>query len=94
MAKTKRKNKAEHKMYSIDWLYDLFGQNPDFQAFKIGSNVIDVVVPTLNDMSFAEGGAIRLIAHILVDSCGKVKVCSAKKDSNGTVHYHLSTGVK
>lgn len=85
---------AKAKMYSCDWLYDLFGSNPDFEAAKIGSNVIEVIVPRLNDLAFAEGGAMRLIAHILVDGNGKVKLCGAKKGKNGQVCYRLSTNVK
>lgn len=85
---------AKKKMYTCDWLYDVFGSNPDFEAAKIGSNVIEVIVPKLNDLAFAEGGAIRLIAHVLADANGKVKLCSVKAGKNGQVCYRLSTSVK
>lgn len=90
MAKKLKKNNE----FSCEWLYGVFGENPDFEAVKVGSNVIEIRLMKLNDLAFREGGAIRLIANILVDSNGKVHLTSVVKRKDNTICYRLSTSVK
>jgi tRNA U54 and U55 pseudouridine synthase Pus10 len=95
--KTKKNNKKKIqkpmlRTFSGKWLRELFGSSQDFNVRMLGSNVVEVIIPRLNDSVFEEGGAVRLIAHILVDSDGRVKICKVSKDDNG-IHYRLSTSV-
>ena len=86
--------KRKNNEFSCEWLFNLFGENPDFEAVKVGSNVIEIRLSKLNDLAFREGGAIRLIANILVDSNGKVHLTSVVKRKDNTICYRISTSVK
>lgn len=79
--------------FSLNWMNELFNGSEGFEAVKVGSNVIEVRMRKLDDLAFEEGGPIRLIANILVDSNGKVNLTSVVK-KNQQICYRLSTSVR
>ena len=93
MRRTLKKKKVISE-FSLEWLYNVFGENPEFEAVKKGSNVIEIRVAKLNDLVFREGGAVRLIANILVDSKGRVHLCSVQKTKDNIICFRLSTNVR
>lgn len=87
--------KAKDQRFNVKWLMDVLNGTVDAETVQVGSNVVETRLMTKNpDAIYSEGGPIRLVLDVLMDSEGQVRLTRCGKKSNGMPYFRLSTVVK
>lgn len=93
--KTKKKAAKKDNRFSVKWLLEVLNGTPDAETVALGSNVVEIrLVGNVNDSLFAEGGILRIMMDILLDSDSEVKLVKVYVPELGSPRYRLSTRVK
>lgn len=92
---TKKAQKAKDQRFGVKWLMDVLNGTVDAETVQVGSNVVETRLMTKSpEALYSEGGPVRLVLDVLMDSDGQVRLTRCGKKSNGMPYFRLSTVVK
>lgn len=87
--------KAKDQRFGVKWLMDVLNGTVDAETVQVGSNVVETrLITKFPDALYSEGGPIRLVLDVLMDSDGQVRLTRCGKKANGMPYFRLSTVVK